>query len=266
MSRSSDGHPDHGLFGPDSVTWRLHADPTLIVGGLRALFLQALHPAVVIATLEHSDFRADPWGRLVRTGEYVGTITYGTTVEARRAAARVKGMHRRVPGAGDPGLLLWVHCCEIESFLNTARRAGLRLSSADADRYVAEQTVAATLIGAPAGPSSADDLREYFEGMRPALAVTTQAHEAARYVLLPPMPRVVRLGTPARPAWAGLATLGFGLLPRWARRMYALPGLPTTDLAATAAVAALRAGLLALPPALRDGPNLKAAKARLAAG
>ncbi len=255
-----------GLFGPDSVTWRLHADPAAGVGGIRALFLQALHPAVVVATLEHSDFRADPWGRLVRTGEYVGTITYGTTAEARRAAARVKGMHRRVPGAGDPDLLLWVHACEISSFLSTARRAGLRLSSADADRYVAEQTVAATLIGASAGPGSVAELQDYCDDMRPNLVMTPQARAAARYVLLPPMPRAVLLGTPARPAWAGLATLGFALLPRWARRMYAMPGLPTTDLAATAAVAALRTGLLAVPPVLRDGPHLKAAKARVAVG
>ncbi|MEP6697351.1 MAG: oxygenase MpaB family protein [Pseudonocardiales bacterium] len=256
---------DHGLFGPDSVTWRLHADPTLIVGGLRALFLQSLHPAVVTATLEHSDFRADPWGRLVRTGEYVGTITYGTTAQARRAAARVRGMHRRVPGAGEPDLLLWVHCCEIESFLSTTRRAGLRLSAAETDRYIEEQDMAARLIGAGPGPRSMAGLSDYFTDVWPQLGVTAQAREAAHYVLLPPMPAAVRLATPARPAWAGLAGLAFSLLPRWARRMYALPGLPTTDLAATAAVAALRTGLLAVPAALRDGPHLKAARSRLAA-
>lgn len=258
--------PDEGLFGPGSVTWRLHADPTLIVGGLRALFLQSLHPTVVAAVMEHSDFRTDPWGRLMRTAEYVGTVSFGTTREARRAAARVRGMHRRVPGAGDPELLLWVHCCEIDSFLDTARRGGLRLSPADADRYVMEQTRAALLVGAEEGPRSAGELRDYFTGLRPQLAMTPPALEAARYVLRPPMHRAVRLGTPARPAWAGLASLGFALLPRWARRMYRLPGLPTTDLAATAAVFALRAGLLAVPPVLRDGPHVKEAKARIAVG
>jgi uncharacterized protein (DUF2236 family) len=73
----------------------------------------------------------------------------------------------------------------------------------------------------------------------------------------------VQLGTPARPAWAAVATASFAMLPRWARRMYSLPGLPTTDLAATAAGMAFRTGLLVVPDALRAGPHLKDARARL---
>ncbi len=256
---------DHGLFGPDSITWRVHGDPTLGVGGLRALFLQALHPTVIATVLGHSDFRADPWGRLRRTAEYVGTVTYAPTPEVRRTVARIRGMHRRVPGASDPELLLWVHACEVDSFLDTARRGGLRLTADEADRYVAEQTRAADLIGAAAGPDTVPGLRAYFERMRPQLAGTRESDEAARFVLVPPMRRAVRLATPARPAWAGVATLAFSLLPRWARRMYRLPGLPTTDIGATVAIRVLRTSLLAVPPALRDGPNVKEAKARLAA-
>ena len=56
--------PDAGLFGPQSVTWRVHADPLLVLGGLRALLLQAAHPLAMAGVMAHSEFREDPWGRL----------------------------------------------------------------------------------------------------------------------------------------------------------------------------------------------------------
>src|ERR671932_2524220 len=89
---------DMGLFGPDTVTWRLHADPVVGLGGLRALLLQALHPLAMIGVTQHSDFRRDPWGRLMRTAGYIGVTTYGTTDEAREAAARVRRIHDAVRG------------------------------------------------------------------------------------------------------------------------------------------------------------------------
>lgn len=265
---------DPGLFGPDSVTWRVHAEPVMALAGLRALLLQALHPRAVAGVARHSSFRADPWGRLLRTAEYVGVTTYGTTAEATRAGAHVRGLHRRSavdPDSGasfrldEPELLLWVHCCEAESFLTTAVRCGLRLSPAERDRYYAEQVRAAGLVGVPADdvPASVAAMTAYFDAVRPALRRTEDARRAARFVLWPPMPTAVAYGTPARGAWAALAGAALAMLPRWARRMYALPGLPTTDVAATAAGVALRSGLLALPERVRVGPSVRAARRRL---
>jgi uncharacterized protein (DUF2236 family) len=264
--------PDPGLYGPDSVTWRVHADPAMALAGLRALFLQALHPLAMAGVAQHSGFRTDPWGRLFRTAEYVGVTTYGTTEEANRAAARVRGIHRKLGGiepesgrpyrVDDPHLLLWVHCVEVESFLTTAVRSGLRLSRAEQDAYYAEQQISARLVGLSSAPASRAEIAEYFASMRPELRVTADARAAARFVLLPPMPTKVALA-PARPAWIALAGTAFAMMPRWARRLYRLPGLPTTDLGATAAGLALRTGLLALPDGLRHGPHLKDARARL---
>jgi len=267
---------DLGLFGPDSVTWRVHADPTMGVAGLRALLLQALHPLAMAGVHQHSAFRDQPWGRLFRTAEYVGVITYGTTAEARKAAARVRGLHRNRTGVepesgqayrvNDPELLLWVHASEIDSFLSCARRGGLSLSAAEADRYVAEQVRAARLVGIEgAVPASVAELNRYFELVRPQLRVTEAARSAVRFVLVPPMPLWVGVLTPARPAWVGMASLALTLLPRWARRLYGLPGLPTTDLGASLTARGLRTALLAVPPVLRDGPHLRAAQARAAA-
>jgi uncharacterized protein (DUF2236 family) len=265
--------PDPGLYGPDSVSWRVHADPSMALAGLRALFLQALHPLAMAGVAEHSDFRADPWGRLFRTAEYVNVTTFGTTAEATRAAARVRGIHRKLGGiepesgrpyrVDDPRLLLWVHCVEVESFLTTAVRSGLRLSRAEQDAYYAEQLTNARLIGLSTAPASRQEVADYFASLRPELQATAPARAAARFVLFPPMPTRVALGTPARPAWVGLAGTAFAMLPRWARRLYRLPGLPTTDVGATAVGLALRTGLLAVPEALRHGPHVKDARARL---
>jgi uncharacterized protein (DUF2236 family) len=256
-----------GFFGPGSVTWRVHVDPTFSVGGLRALLLQALHPVAMDGVARFSGgFQSAPWPRLMRTAAYVDTLTFGTRTEALRAVRRVRGIHRRLgatdPTTGrtyrvdDPDLLLWVHCCEVDSLLSVARRAGVRLTDADADRYVAEQVTAAALVGAGEDdvPRSTAALAAYFERMRPELAPTPAAREACRLVLLPPMPAWVRFLTPARPAWGTLAGLAVASLPSWARRMYRLPGIGLTDPATSAALHAFRQATLALPQRARRSP------------
>jgi uncharacterized protein (DUF2236 family) len=264
-----------GLFDPDTVTWRVHADPVLWVAGLRALLLQAVHPAAMAGVLQHSDFRADPWGRLLRTAAYVGTVSYGTRQEVADIGARVRSIHAKVRGADpatgvtyradDPDLLCWVHCCEVESFLTTYQRAGGGLHHDEVDRYYAEQTRATAVVGlAPEQvPSSAGQMAAYFARMRPRLAVDTRARRTAAYVLWPPLPRWLEVATPARPGWLGVSGLAVALLPRWVRRLYGLPGLPTTDVAATLALRSMRPALAVLPERLREGPHLRAARRRI---
>jgi uncharacterized protein (DUF2236 family) len=256
-----------GFFGPDSVTWRIHSDPTFSVGGLRALLLQALHPVAMDGVARFSGgFREQPWPRLIRTATYVDTLTFGTRTEAQMAVDTVRGIHRRLGGTeettgrtyrvDDPDLLLWVHCCEVDSLLSAARRAGLPITDDEADRYVAEQVTSAALIGVPTDdvPASVDALAAYFETMRPSLTVTAAARDAYRLIVLPPMPTWVRYLTPAQPAWGGLASLAVALLPPWARRMYSLPGLGLTDAAATAGLRAFRQTMLRLPQRARRSP------------
>src|SRR4051794_36050023 len=92
---------DPGLFGPGSATWLLHRDASVLVGGVRALVLQALEPRAMAGVVQHSSFASEPVARLQRTSDYVTTITYGTTAEAERMGRMVRGMHRRVVGV-DP--------------------------------------------------------------------------------------------------------------------------------------------------------------------
>ena len=266
-----------GFFGPDSITWRIHADPAYHVGGLRALMLQALHPVAMDGVARNSaGFKNDWWMRMTRTGQYVETLTFGTRTEARRMAARVRGLHRKLSGVeettgrtyrvDDPDLLAWVHNCEVESLLTTARRAGVPVTDEEADRYVAEQAVSAQLVGIPETlvPRSVADLDAYFEEIRPSLAATPAAVEGVRTLFLPPMPRWVQVLTPARPAWVTLASFGMATLPSWARRMYSLPGLALTDAAATAGLKAVRIALLRLPERARWSPIVRAGFERVA--
>ncbi|MEV4809704.1 oxygenase MpaB family protein [Micromonospora avicenniae] len=274
---------DLGLFGPGSVTWKVHAEPILLVAGLRSLYLQALHPRAMAAVAQNSGYRADAWGRLVRTATYVATTVYGTTAEAEAAGSRLRRLHERLhaidPITGErfridePDLLRWVHVAEVESFLDTARRAGVPLTPAEVDGYYTEQRRAAALVGLdPATvPGTAEEVADYYRAVRPELRMTREAAETALFLTAPPVPwklsLPIRLGLtlgPPRWAYLGVAGTALALLPAWARRMYGGLGLPTTALSADATVRGLRLALAALPQRWREGPLQQAARERAA--
>ncbi|MER7674020.1 oxygenase MpaB family protein [Kitasatospora sp. NPDC096128] len=267
--------PAAGLFTPDSVSWTVHADPSMVLGGLRALLLQALHPLAMAAVAQHSAFREDPWGRLYRTAHFVGAVTYGTGGEVREAVRRVRLIHEHVRGtdpetgrsysAGDPELLTWVHCAEVDSFVTAARRSGLALSAAEADRYLTEQATVAHLVGVPREfpvPTTVRELDAYLVSVRPLLRATPAAREALRFAVLPPLHGWARLAGPLRPAWASLVGCAVGLLPPWARRLYGLPVCPAADPLVTVQARLLRQAALRLPRSWREGPHLAAARRR----
>jgi uncharacterized protein (DUF2236 family) len=247
---------DDGLFGPGSVTWRVHLEPVLWVAGMRALLLQSLHPRVMRGTYQNSAL-FDPkkaWPRFQRTVQFVGTRTFGSTAEIEAAAARVRRLHATLrghdPDTGTdfrldlPEHLLWVHACEIDSYVDVARRAGV-LDDADADAYVAESVRAAQVVGLDPVlvPSSRAQLAAYFDRVRPGLRLTDEARLGVGGLLRP---------QPEAPATAAvvlstIAGLAFGTLPRWARRLYGLPGLPTTDAVTSVALRLTRGATTLLP-------------------
>lgn len=276
---------DPGLFGPESISWRVHSDPAIGIGGLRAILLQAMHPGAMTAAARTSDYRRDPWGRLARTAEYIGVITYGTSEEAERAAASVRAVHAHLK-LDRPDWLLWVHAAFVESLLDSYRRSGAPLTDAEADAYVDEQRIAARLIGLDPNEVFADvaSLRAYVAEEVPGLAATPEAVDFVRFALVPPMPAKVRWLTPAAPGWATLMGTALALLPGKVRgeliTALSEQGVPLAggliapagrlllgnrlaDIQATMTLRGLRLALGRLPESAREGPHLRAAKERL---
>jgi uncharacterized protein (DUF2236 family) len=228
---------DDGFFGPASVAWRVSGDIAAPVAGLRALMIQALHPLAMAGVDQHSDWRADPVGRLAATSAYLATVTFGERSTAERAAARVRRIHEQVTGvdretgetyaAGDPALLLWVHAALVDSNIAAREKFGNPLSADDADRYVEEMVVAAELVGVPADlvPDSAAALDRYMRGMLPRLACTAAAQESMAYLLDPPGldPEVAEI-------WQDIKAATLMSLPDWAigRYGYSAPDLTGT--------------------------------------
>jgi uncharacterized protein (DUF2236 family) len=261
---------DYGLFGPGSVTWRVMSEPVEIVGGLRALILQALHPPTMWGTAQNSELM-DPraaWARLGRTVEFVRVRTYGTMPEVERAGRRVRKLHSRLTardpetgetfGIDEPENLLWVHMGEVDSYLDIALRAGL-LSDAEADAFVDEQRRAGAVVGLdPAEiPASVAEMRAYYERMRPTIFACKEAREGLRRMFNPALPRQF---LPLKLAAPSVATLVIATLPRWARRMYGLPATPLEDLWATAVLKALYRGTHVIPEHWRYSPDAKRAR------
>lgn len=265
---------DPGLFGPGSVTWQVHSDlPAMLVGGVAALLLQALHPLAMAGVAEHSAYRTDPLGRLRRTATFVGTTTFGNTAAAERAIDSVRRVHSRVHGvapdgrpydANDPELLTWVQTAEAWCFVRAYRRFGPRpLAGADVDRYLAEMAVVALRLGARWLPTTRLQVDRYFDAVRPQLVGGAQALSAAAFI--------VNSGGQSLPQAAGatvvsqalLVQAAIGLLPRWAGAMLRL----RRPIAAERLVqgAAADAMLLGLRWAIGPSPALQLAQRRCAA-
>jgi uncharacterized protein (DUF2236 family) len=226
--------PGPRWFADDRVIREVHADSSMFIGGLRAILLQSLHPLAMAGVAQHSDYRTDPWGRLQRTAEFLAATTFGPVPVAERAVAAVRRVHVRVVGvasdgrrysANDPHLLRWVHVCEVDSFLAAHQRYGARRLTADeADEYVADMAVVARALGVNEPPRSVRELRAELREYRPELRGTTEAREAARFLLLePPLP------VAARPPYGLIAAAAASLLPVWARWPLRLPFLPVTE-------------------------------------
>ena len=251
------------LQPPQSATWQVHIDRSMWIGGVRGLMLQALHPITMRGVWQNSSFQEDPIGRLQRTADFVGVVTWGTPEEADELGRRVRAIHRalrikdpdtgRVHRVDEPELLLWVHCAEVSSYLEVARRAGLRLSDHQADRYLAEQRRSATYVGLHEEdvPGSVAEMKAFFAEARPGLRVTPEARASVRFLLWPRLPDEMRFLRPGKPAFVPFGALCYYSLPGWARRMYGiLPEIPQP--AVTAALRSFRLAMNSLPEGLHD--------------
>ncbi|HUW16718.1 MAG TPA: oxygenase MpaB family protein [Actinomycetes bacterium] len=255
------GEPgDAGWFGPGSQTWEVHSSLATLVGGVRALLLQACHPLALAGVEEHSSYREDPLGRLQRTNMFVTTTTFGSSERAEGAARLVRSVHERVVGtapdgrtyrAGDPRLLMWVHVGLTDSMLVAAQRYHHR--PVDADAYVAEMAVTGRAVGVLEPPTTRAELSAVLDGFTGEIAGGSTAREVSTFLQHPGR----ALPAAALPAYAVLSRAATDLLPTWAH-----PVLGTPERGPTARrldVAACRALLASLRVVL--GPRSAAVEA-----
>jgi uncharacterized protein (DUF2236 family) len=182
---------DVGLFGPDSAVWEVHGCIATLVGGIRALLMQAAHPAALTGVAEHSAYDTDPLGRLERTTRWLTITSFGSTEAIESEARRVREMHKRVQGsfedktgihlsysASDPRCLLWVHCAFTDSFLRAHEELGYPLPQG-ADRYVNEWAKSAQPLGLTDAPHSKQELQH--------VMATFAREEVTRIAMTPPI-------------------------------------------------------------------------------
>ncbi|CAI8770229.1 MULTISPECIES: oxygenase MpaB family protein [Pseudomonas] len=223
---------DPGLFGPGSLSWRVHGDfPSMLIGGISALLLQLLHPLALAGVWDHSNFRQDLLGRLRRTSQFISGTTFGSTQDANWLIEKVRTIHLQVVGsaadgrpyaASDPDLLTWVHVAEVSSFLAAHRRyRNPHMPIAEQDAYYAEIALIAERLGARNVPRSRQQIADYLQAMRPQLICDARSQEVVQVLLDAPAPS--RL---AQPVGALMLRAGIDLLPDWASAMLELSQNP----------------------------------------
>jgi uncharacterized protein (DUF2236 family) len=250
---------DLGFFGPESVSWRVHREVTVLFGGARAVLMQAAHPLVIAGARESGFYERNPWKRLQRTLALTYAITFGTKAEARAAAGRINDVHARIKGvddvtglpydALDPDLLLYVHACLVDSALLFERLTVGGLDDGGRQRFHEEQMLVAEMVKVPRDriPPTVFALESYLRGVEASglLRMTGAARKVAALFRDPPRE------AEWRPVLRGVSRLAFLTLPGEVRRLYGVSLTPTRRAAMDASFAAMRALRPLLPPRYR---------------
>ena len=258
---------------PGTITWRRAGDARLLVAAGYALLLQVAHPTVGAGVSEHSQFRRDPWGRLLRTLDYACTMAFGGPEAAGEMGRRVRSFHKQISGrrpdgqryhALEPAPYAWVHATLAEAIVLAHERFGRPLTEQQREQFWAEWRSLGRLLGIRLRDLPADwtGFRDYVQEMvegtlehtpavdevlgalaRPAPPAVTGLHGAVWGIARLPLGHVVELAT-------------VGLLPPTLRWRFGVRWRRAEDLELRVLGAALRAATPLMPPGLRNtGPG-----------
>ncbi|OYU31279.1 MAG: hypothetical protein CFE39_09030 [Comamonadaceae bacterium PBBC2] len=211
---------DVGLFGPQSMAWRVHAHFTaMMVGGLSSLMVQSLHPRALAAVWDHSDFRQNLQARLGRTAYFVAATTYGGQAMALKAIGRVNAIHANIRGtdlqgqpyvANEPELIRWVHLVEVASFLGAYQHLARQpLSPRECDQYISEMTQVGHLLGAVDLPVTYASTQSELRGFAEVLRFDARAREILQVIQSYPT------ALHDKPWMALVLQCAFDLMPTW---------------------------------------------------
>ena len=258
-----------GLFGPDSVAWRVDREVIVLAGGSCALLMQAAHPVVAAGVEQHSTYATDPFGRLQRTLTSSFDVVFGTRARADAAIRRVNAIHAAVRGqlpggsaysAADPEALLWVHATLVDTALRIYTRFVGPLSPDEQRRYLQEAADVAERLGVPPVdlPTDVPELRAWMAEMvkTERVRVTPAAQRIARTVLYPN-------GLVPRLAWDAAHLISLASLPDALRRQYGIRWSERRERGVQRLAAVTRRTLPLLPPPLRFVPKARTAERRV---
>lgn len=203
---------DAGFFLPTDAPWVVHADFGTLVGGIRALLMQALHPGSLTGVKNHSRYESDPLGRLAGTIRWLTVTTFGSKTAVMNEASRVNRLHTRVTGeyttgageripykAADQDLLLWVHIAFMESFLVAHEEFAWRpipkgSASTGADNYVSQWSVSVAPLGLEKVPMTRAEMDQtimdvYHAGL---LIRSEDTLQVVEFIKNPPLPGLAK--------------------------------------------------------------------------
>ena len=212
--------PSGAPFGPSSTIRAVNGEAIILLGAGRALLMQVAHPLVARGATEHSSYRRDRLGRLLRTLQPMYAIVFGNAEEAHAAAARVNLVHEHVTGEGyralDPDLLLWVHATLVDTALELHTRFVRPLSAEERERYYLDMKIVGRLLAVPPAvqPPDYPSFCRYLDATIDTLEVSDESREIFDDLALP-LP-------PVGPAALPLRWITAGLLPPRLRAQYGL--------------------------------------------
>lgn len=216
-----------GLYLPSDAPWVVHGDFSTLVGGIRALILQALHPATLAGVMQHSRYESDPLGRLSGTIRWLTITTFGSLDAVEAEASRVNRLHDRVNGtfadsagevisysAKQERLLTWVHLAFTEAFLSAQQDFSIRGIPGGPDNYVSQWRNSAVPLGLQIDDLPATQLQ--LDGAMREFATSGELRfdestsKVLDFIQRPPLP------TLARPIYRLLYRAAIANLPAWA--------------------------------------------------
>ncbi len=200
--RANAAGPVAGVFGPDTLTWRIDREAIIFLGAGRALLLQLAHPWVAAAIAEHSKTFADPVGRFHRTFDIVFAMVFGSLERALLSSRQLHRRHSMIVGempvtvgpfaagsrycANDIPSLRWVHATLVESALMAHDLVLPPLSVEERERYWTESRTFGALFGLMGDDLLADwaGFADYTAAMAKSetLTVSSAAREIAAQI------------------------------------------------------------------------------------
>lgn len=211
LSDSPDGVPPwlheidteegEGLYTPADAPWVVHANIGTLVGGIRALLMQALHPGSLAGVRDHSRYKKEPLGRLAGTIRWLTITTFGSKKAIGREAGRVNAMHAKVRGsytkasgttcpyrATDTNLLLWVHVAFMDSFLRAHQQYTDTPIPGGADAYIRQWSKSVEPLGLKGAPMDETELLHCLKRYDDQLTVSDDTREVLHWIKHPPLP------------------------------------------------------------------------------